>query len=45
MIISSDSMRMTYWGGGVAMRGSMRGQAKEGIGYVDLIGYVQQVNL
>jgi hypothetical protein len=31
--------------GNVAVRGSMQGQAKEGVGYVDLTGYRQQVNL
>jgi hypothetical protein len=38
-------MRVTYWEGSVAVRGSMQGQAQEGVGYVDLTGYVQQVNL
>jgi hypothetical protein len=28
-----------------AVRDSMQGQAKEGVGYVDLTGYMQQVNL
>ena len=45
MIISSNSTRVIYWEGSVAVRGSLQGQAKEGVGYVDLIGDMQQVNL
>jgi predicted secreted hydrolase len=44
-LITDNSTRVTYWEGSVTVRGSMQGQATEGVGYVELTGYVQRVNL
>jgi len=44
-LITDNSTRVTYWEGSVNVRGSMQGQATEGVGYVELTGYVQRVNL
>ena len=44
-LITDNSTRVTYWEGSVSARGSMQGQATEGVGYVELTGYVQRVNL
>ena len=44
-LITDNSTRVTYWEGSVSVRGSMQGQVTEGVGYVELTGYVQRVNL
>jgi predicted secreted hydrolase len=44
-LITDNSTRVTYWEGSVSVRGSMQGQATEGVGYVELTGYVRRVNL
>jgi len=44
-LITDNSTRVTYWEGSVTVRGSMQGQATEGVGYVELTGYVQRVKL
>ena len=44
-LITDNSTRVTYWEGSVTARGSMQGQATEGVGYVELTGYVQRLNL
>ena len=44
-LITDNSTRVTYWEGSVSVSGSMQGQATEGVGYVELTGYVQRVNL
>ncbi len=44
-LVTDNSTRVTYWEGSVSVRGSMQGQATEGVGYVELTGYVQRVNL
>ena len=44
-LVTDNSTRVTYWEGSVTARGSMQGQATEGVGYVELTGYVQRVNL
>jgi predicted secreted hydrolase len=44
-LITDNSTRVTYWEGSVQMRGSMQGQSTEGVGYVEMTGYVQRVNL
>jgi predicted secreted hydrolase len=43
-LITDNSTRVTYWEGSVSVSGSMQGQATEGVGYVELTGYVQRVN-
>jgi len=44
-LITDNSTRVTYWEGSVTARGSIQGQTTEGVGYVELTGYVQRVNL
>jgi predicted secreted hydrolase len=44
-LVTDNSTRVTYWEGSVTVRGSLQGQATEGVGYVELTGYVQRVNL
>lgn len=44
-LITDNTTRVTYWEGSVQVNGSMQGQATEGVGYVELTGYVQRVNL
>jgi predicted secreted hydrolase len=44
-LVTDNSTRVTYWEGSVSVRGSMQGEATEGVGYVELTGYVQRVNL
>jgi predicted secreted hydrolase len=44
-LITDNSTRVTYWEGSVQVQGSMQGQAVEGMGYVELTGYAQRVNL
>jgi len=44
-LITDNSTRVTYWEGSVTVRGSIQGQTTEGVGYVELTGYVQRVNL
>jgi predicted secreted hydrolase len=44
-LVTDNSTRVTYWEGSVSVRGSMQGQVTEGVGYVELTGYVQRVNL
>ena len=44
-LVTDNSTRVTYWEGSVSVRGSMQGQGTEGVGYVELTGYVQRVNL
>ena len=44
-LITDNSTRVTYWEGSVWVRGSMQGQATEGVGYVEMTGYVQRLNL
>ena len=44
-LLTDNSTRVTYWEGSVTVRGSLQGQATEGVGYVELTGYVQRVNL
>jgi predicted secreted hydrolase len=44
-LVTDNSTRVTYWEGSVTVRGSMQGQATDGVGYVELVGYVQRPNL
>ncbi len=44
-LVTDNSTRVTYWEGSVTVSGSMQGQAIDGVGYVELTGYVQRVNL
>lgn len=44
-LVTDNSTRVTYWEGSVNVRGSLQGQATEGVGYVELTGYVQRVSL
>ena len=44
-LVTDNSTRVTYWEGSVTVRGNLQGQATEGVGYVELTGYVQRVNL
>lgn len=44
-LITAGSTRVTYWEGSVRIRGSMQGQDVTGVGYVELTGYAQRVNL
>jgi len=44
-LVTDNSTRVTYWEGSVTVSGSMQGQALDGVGYVELTGYVQRVNL
>jgi hypothetical protein len=44
-LVTDNSTRVTYWEGSVTVSGSMQGQATDGVGYVELTGYVQRVNL
>jgi predicted secreted hydrolase len=44
-LVTDNSTRVTYWEGSVTVSGSMQGQTIDGVGYVELTGYVQRVNL
>jgi predicted secreted hydrolase len=44
-LVTESSTRVTYWEGSVRVRGTMQGQETEGIGYVELTGYVRPVTL
>ncbi len=44
-LVTDNSTRVTYWEGSVRARGEMQGQATDGVGYVELTGYVQRMNL
>ena len=44
-LVTDNSTRVTYWEGSVTVRGSLQRLATEGVGYVELTGYVQRVNL
>ena len=44
-LVTDNSTRVTYWEGSVTVSGSIQGQATDGVGYVELTGYVQRVNL
>lgn len=44
-LVTENSTRVTYWEGSVSARGTMQGQDVDGMGYVELTGYVQRVNL
>lgn len=44
-LITDHSTRVTYWEGSVSVRGTLQGQPADGMGYVELTGYVQRVNL
>ena len=44
-LVTDNSTRVTYWEGSVTVSGSMQGQAIDGVGYVELTGYVQRVDL
>lgn len=44
-LITDNTTRVTYWEGSVQINGSMQGQPTTGVGYVELTGYVQRVNL
>lgn len=44
-LVTESSTRITYWEGSVRVRGTMQGQETEGVGYVELTGYVRPVTL
>ncbi len=44
-LVTENSTRVTYWEGRVRVQGTRRGQATEGVGYVEMTGYAQRVNL
>jgi predicted secreted hydrolase len=44
-LITDNSTRVTYWEGSVRVHGRMQGRTTEGVGYVEMTGYVQRVNL
>jgi predicted secreted hydrolase len=44
-LITDNSTRVTYWEGSVQVRGNLQGQSIDGVGYVEMTGYVQRVNL
>jgi predicted secreted hydrolase len=44
-LVTDNSTRVTYWEGSVAVQGTLQGQAITGVGYVELTGYAQRVNL
>ncbi|MBM3226593.1 MAG: carotenoid 1,2-hydratase [Candidatus Tectomicrobia bacterium] len=44
-LVTEHSTRITYWEGSVTVHGTLQGQATEGVGYVELTGYVQRVTL
>jgi predicted secreted hydrolase len=44
-LITNRSTRVTYWEGAVGIRGTARGKAVDGNGYVEMTGYAGKLNL
>jgi predicted secreted hydrolase len=44
-LVTDNSTRVTYWEGSVRVQGSIQNRPTEGVGYVEMTGYVQRVNL
>jgi predicted secreted hydrolase len=44
-LMTDNSTRVTYWEGSVRVHGTLQGQAIAGVGYVEMTGYGQRMNL